>query len=288
LVGCRAGPRWLLVAALFATTGCAAAGSAARRYPDIAEQTGARIDDVRFEQTAPFPPDTLLTLTVTQPSRCNFLGLPICVPFTRIGREEHASTWVGGGGRGDAGALLPHRRLFRHAVTPSRDAGRQRRRCDVHDPAWRSHLPGRAGGRRAPRGSWTRIRSRHAAAAARATSSTSVNTSSRRSGSRGAAASRARLCGGVPQLHGGHRRQPGGSGDRHRAGSGGDGGLDHHHGRTEPESQATLRQLEFRRVTSCAARSCWRASATCTAGARVAGVRDDRAGQSAGQRRRTR
>jgi outer membrane protein assembly factor BamA len=89
LVGCRAGPRWLLVAALFATTGCAAAGSAARRYPDIAEQTGARIDDVRFEQTAPFPPDTLLTLTVTQPSRCNFLGLPICVPFTRIGREEH-------------------------------------------------------------------------------------------------------------------------------------------------------------------------------------------------------
>jgi outer membrane protein assembly factor BamA len=38
---------------------------------------------------APFSRDTLLTLTETQPSRCNFLGLPICVPFTRIGREEH-------------------------------------------------------------------------------------------------------------------------------------------------------------------------------------------------------
>lgn len=88
-VGSRSVGRWLLLAALAATTGCAAAGSAARRYPEIADQTGARIDDVFFEQPAPFSADTLLTLTQTQPSRCNFLGLPICVPFTRIGREEH-------------------------------------------------------------------------------------------------------------------------------------------------------------------------------------------------------
>jgi outer membrane protein insertion porin family len=89
LVGCGAGQRWLVLAALLFTSGCAAASSAARRYPDVAERAGARIDAVRFEQTAPFTADTLLTLTLTQPSRCNFLGLPICVPFTRIGREEH-------------------------------------------------------------------------------------------------------------------------------------------------------------------------------------------------------
>jgi outer membrane protein insertion porin family len=88
-VGCRAGQRWLILAALLITSGCAAAGSSARRYPDIAAQSGARVSSVRFERNAPFTSDTLLTLTQTQPSRCNFLGLPICVPFTRIGREEH-------------------------------------------------------------------------------------------------------------------------------------------------------------------------------------------------------
>jgi outer membrane protein insertion porin family len=77
------------MATLLITSGCAAASSSARRYPDIAARSGARVDAVRFEQTAPFSADTLLTLTQTQPSRCNFLGLPICVPFTRIGREEH-------------------------------------------------------------------------------------------------------------------------------------------------------------------------------------------------------
>ncbi|MGH7464068.1 MAG: BamA/OMP85 family outer membrane protein [Longimicrobiales bacterium] len=58
-------------------------------YPEIAERSGTRIDEVLFVDPAPFSRDTLLTLTETQPSRCNFLGLPICVPFTRIGREEH-------------------------------------------------------------------------------------------------------------------------------------------------------------------------------------------------------
>ncbi|HSK18014.1 MAG TPA: BamA/TamA family outer membrane protein [Longimicrobiales bacterium] len=58
-------------------------------YPDIAERSGTRIDDVLFVDPAPFSADTLLTLTQTLPSRCNFLGLPFCVPFTRIGREEH-------------------------------------------------------------------------------------------------------------------------------------------------------------------------------------------------------
>jgi outer membrane protein assembly factor BamA len=44
---------------------------------------------VRFENTAPFSSDTLLQLVRTQPSECRFLGLPLCVPFTRIGRVDH-------------------------------------------------------------------------------------------------------------------------------------------------------------------------------------------------------
>ncbi|HSJ30717.1 MAG TPA: BamA/TamA family outer membrane protein [Longimicrobiales bacterium] len=87
-MGCCSGPKWLGLAALVVTSGCATS-EAARRYPDIAERSGTRIDDVLFVDPAPFRADTLLTLTETQPSRCNFLGLPFCVPFTRIGREEH-------------------------------------------------------------------------------------------------------------------------------------------------------------------------------------------------------
>jgi outer membrane protein assembly factor BamA len=87
-VGCCGEPKWLVLAAIVVTSGCATS-SAARLYPDIAEHTGARIDNVRFVNPAPFSSDTLLVMTQTQPSRCAFLGLPLCVPFTRIGREEH-------------------------------------------------------------------------------------------------------------------------------------------------------------------------------------------------------
>ncbi|HEX6133029.1 MAG TPA: BamA/TamA family outer membrane protein [Longimicrobiales bacterium] len=76
------------MAAIVVTSGCATT-EAARMYPEIAQQSGILIDNVRFVNAAPFSADTLLTLTQTKPSRCNFLGLPICVPFTRIGREEH-------------------------------------------------------------------------------------------------------------------------------------------------------------------------------------------------------
>jgi outer membrane protein assembly factor BamA len=63
--------------------------TAADLYPELAEHAGKRIEAVRFEGTDPFSADTLRKQVRTQPSRCNFLGLPICVPFTRIGREEH-------------------------------------------------------------------------------------------------------------------------------------------------------------------------------------------------------
>lgn len=87
-MGCWEGPKWLGLAAIVVTSGCATS-TAARLYPEIAEHSGASINDVTFVNPAPFSRDTLLTLTETLPSRCNFLGLPICVPFTRIGREEH-------------------------------------------------------------------------------------------------------------------------------------------------------------------------------------------------------
>lgn len=87
-MGCWGGPKWLVMAAIVVAPGCATT-EAARMYPDIAERSGTRIDDVSFVNPEPFSADTLLTLTLTQPSRCNFLGLPFCVPFTRIGREEH-------------------------------------------------------------------------------------------------------------------------------------------------------------------------------------------------------
>jgi outer membrane protein assembly factor BamA len=53
------------------------------------EHAGARIEAVEFDGEAPFPRDTLLTLIGSLPSRCSFLGIPVCVPFTRLGRQEH-------------------------------------------------------------------------------------------------------------------------------------------------------------------------------------------------------
>jgi outer membrane protein insertion porin family len=78
----------VLVCALVAG-GCGVRSAGADLYPQVAEHQGARVNQVRFINPAPFPQDSLLQLVDTQPSRCRFLGLPLCVPFTRIGREEH-------------------------------------------------------------------------------------------------------------------------------------------------------------------------------------------------------
>jgi outer membrane protein insertion porin family len=79
----------LLLAGAVIAGGCGVRSAAADLYPDVAEHSGRRIDDVRFVDPEPFNRDTLLTVIQTQPSRCSFLGLPVCVPFTRIGRQEH-------------------------------------------------------------------------------------------------------------------------------------------------------------------------------------------------------
>lgn len=84
----RAG-RLLGAACALVVSACGVRTGAADLYPGVAQHEGERIDDVRFVDPDPFTADTLLTFTETQPTRCRFLGLPICVPFTRIGREEH-------------------------------------------------------------------------------------------------------------------------------------------------------------------------------------------------------
>jgi outer membrane protein assembly factor BamA len=42
---------------------------------------------VKFVGGAPFKADSLITVVKTQPTRCNLLGLPLCVPFTRVGQK---------------------------------------------------------------------------------------------------------------------------------------------------------------------------------------------------------
>jgi outer membrane protein assembly factor BamA len=81
---------WLLLGAVAGGlgSGCTAARSrGGQLYPDLVQHTGKQIDDVEFVSSAPFDKDTLLTVTRTQPSHCAVLGLPICVPFTRLGKK---------------------------------------------------------------------------------------------------------------------------------------------------------------------------------------------------------
>jgi outer membrane protein assembly complex protein YaeT len=82
------GAAWL-APLLIVAGGCATRASTAQIYPEVVAHSGEKIEGVRFRGQEPFSADTLLTLIGTQPSQCSFLGLPFCVPFTRIGRQEH-------------------------------------------------------------------------------------------------------------------------------------------------------------------------------------------------------
>lgn len=79
----------VLLAITGVTGGCAARGGPAELYPELVEYENRRISDVDFLNSEPFREDSLLSITVTRESRCSLLGLPICVPFTSIGRETH-------------------------------------------------------------------------------------------------------------------------------------------------------------------------------------------------------
>lgn len=81
--------RVLLLLAMPLLGACAARGGPAELYPDLVEFENRRISDVDFINSEPFREDSLLSITVTRESRCSLLGLPICVPFTSIGRETH-------------------------------------------------------------------------------------------------------------------------------------------------------------------------------------------------------
>ncbi|CAN5845817.1 autotransporter assembly complex family protein [soil metagenome] len=86
----RAGLQQLIgLAGVLFISACGVRSMAVDMYPQVAEYQGRRISEVRLLNPDPFSPDSLRLLLDTQASRCRFLGLPLCVPFTRLGREEH-------------------------------------------------------------------------------------------------------------------------------------------------------------------------------------------------------
>lgn len=89
-----AGPVRVVLAALAALipvlSGCASAtAGAAGSFPQLSPYQGREIEAVHFLSPAPFTRDTLLRLVQTQATHCSLLGLPICIPGTGIGKQEH-------------------------------------------------------------------------------------------------------------------------------------------------------------------------------------------------------
>ncbi len=66
---------------------CAVRTRATQLYPDFVQYGGRKVQSVRFLNIAPFKADSLLTIVETQPTRCSLLGLPLCVPFTKVGQR---------------------------------------------------------------------------------------------------------------------------------------------------------------------------------------------------------
>jgi outer membrane protein insertion porin family len=80
----------VLLLGLIALLGaCGPAGVAAGPFPRFAEFAGREVVEVEFVGDLHVPIDSLHAVTVTRPSRCHLLLLPICVPGTDIGRDEY-------------------------------------------------------------------------------------------------------------------------------------------------------------------------------------------------------
>lgn len=79
----------LLVGALLLLGACAAQQQATGPFPRFAEHQGEEVSDVAFSGDIRFSQDSLRAVVRTRPSRCRFLFLPICIPFTDLGREEY-------------------------------------------------------------------------------------------------------------------------------------------------------------------------------------------------------
>ena len=69
--------------------GCSVRSRASELYPHLTQYSGREIKKVNFVGGSPFMADTLITVVETHASHCSLLGLPICVPFTRVGRQTH-------------------------------------------------------------------------------------------------------------------------------------------------------------------------------------------------------
>lgn len=79
---------WLLLV-VGGAGACGVRGAARGELGALERYEGWEIEEVRFANPGPFGADTLAQVVETQPSRCNLLLLPICIPFTGIGEEEH-------------------------------------------------------------------------------------------------------------------------------------------------------------------------------------------------------
>ncbi|MEX2283695.1 MAG: BamA/TamA family outer membrane protein [Gemmatimonadota bacterium] len=66
---------------------CAGRSRVAELYPELTKYSGREISKVVFVGGAPFAADTLSSVVETHASHCSLLGLPICVPFTQVGRH---------------------------------------------------------------------------------------------------------------------------------------------------------------------------------------------------------
>lgn len=79
----------LALAGVVCSCACGVRSSGAEIYPQFAELEGLEVEDVEFANTEPFGADSLASLVRTQPTRCNLIGLPFCIPFTDLGRRVH-------------------------------------------------------------------------------------------------------------------------------------------------------------------------------------------------------
>lgn len=72
----------------FAVVACVRQQEFQSPFPAFAEYEGREIEKVTFTGDLELPEDSLRAAIRTRSSRCRFLFLPFCVPFTNIGREE--------------------------------------------------------------------------------------------------------------------------------------------------------------------------------------------------------
>lgn len=66
---------------------CMGGSRAAELYPGMAEHQNMEIKQIRFVGGEPFSADTLQSMIDSQPTHCDLLGLPICIPFLRFTRD---------------------------------------------------------------------------------------------------------------------------------------------------------------------------------------------------------